>query len=133
MNEQILSDPRNYSNVWTMWCFHRRYNLGDSLEPYLSIDNFKWWDELEEYIWETKDVIVMESLYLYDHSWITISTRPFSSHWDSGQIGFIFAKRNDVLDYYQDWKRITSKRVKIIKERLLDEIEVYDSYLRGEC
>ena len=132
MNKKIILDPRSYSNLGTMWCFHRRYNLGDPLEPYLAADNFSWWDDMEDYIRETNDIVVMKSLYLYDHSWITISTRPFSSHWDSWKIWFIFATRNDVLDYYPDWKRITSNRIKIVKERLLDEIEVYNSYLRGE-
>ncbi len=37
---------------------------------------------------EEEKAIFITSLYLYDHSGITVSTWPVSCQWDSGQAGF---------------------------------------------
>jgi hypothetical protein len=58
-------------------------------------------------------------LYLYDHSGITISTKPFGCPWDSGQVGFIFADRE--CKEYDD-----------MLAGLTAEVETYDSYLTGD-
>lgn len=36
-------------------------------------------------------------LYLYDHSGITMNTTGFSCPWDSGQVGWIYASKEDAL------------------------------------
>ena len=89
------SDPessREWDNIGTMVCFHNKYNLGDQDHGY-DKDDYSNWNELEAAIWEEEAPVVVLPLYLYDHSGITISTSRFSSRWDSGQIGFIFAKK----------------------------------------
>lgn len=37
-------------------------------------------------------------LYLYDHSGITMSTTSFNDRWDSGQVGYIYASREDFIN-----------------------------------
>ncbi|MDD3039083.1 pentapeptide repeat-containing protein [Bacteroides sp.] len=61
-------------------------------------------------------------LYLFDHSGVAISTHNFNDPWDSGQIGYIYAKKESEGHSDEELRKI-----------LNDEIELYDSYLRGEC
>jgi len=70
-------------------------------------------------------------LYLYDHSGITMSTRPFSCPWDSGQVGLIYISKPEVRKTY-GFQRLTTQRIVWIQSLLAAEVEVYDQYLRGD-
>lgn len=104
-------NPREWDNLGTMVCFHRKYHLGDPhnyndpwdflldlLEEhfgdYSQAENFiksaTNYDEIIEYL---KQDYVILPLYLYDHGDITISTSPFSCPWDSGQVGWIYCSK----------------------------------------
>lgn len=138
-------DPREWDNLGTMTCFHSRYNLGDkhdfdSVEEVwtsLAYDAGFDIEKLEEM--ELADVIeiannnyVILSLYLYDHSGITMRTRPFSCPWDSGQVGIIYvsnekAKKELGIDgdsYYREG--LTAADI------LKGEVETYDKFISGE-
>ena len=121
--------PRDWDNLGRMVCFHRRYNLGDD-HNYRSSD-YNSWAGIAEAIEKDYDVAVMLPLYLYDHSGITISTSPFSCPWDSGQIGWIFATKEDVRKEF-GVKRISKKMIERVEKILLAEVEIYDKYLTGE-
>lgn len=51
-------NPREWDNLCTMACFHRRYNLGDR-------HDFKSPEELESFV--ARDSVIALPLYLYDH------------------------------------------------------------------
>lgn len=70
-------------------------------------------------------------LYLYDHSGITMSTRPFSCPWDSGQVGLIYVSKKEVRETY-GFQRLTTRRSVWIQSLLVGELEVYDQYLRND-
>ena len=110
--DEHAESPRNDDNIGIMACFHRRYNLGDSDKPDI---------ETVQKIERSPDYISLP-LYLYDHSGLTISTKPFSCPWDSGRLGLIYVKRDDVIDL-QDER---------VLEILRSEVEIYDQYLRGD-
>lgn len=74
---------------------------------------------------------IMADLYLYDHSGLAMSTGSFSCPWDSGQVGFIYVSREQVLKEY-GWKRLTAKRREQIETYLTGEVETYDQYLQGQ-
>jgi hypothetical protein len=75
---------------------------------------------------------VVLPLYLFDHSGITMNTTEFSCPWDSGQVGWIYASKEDVLKEYGGKLLTRGKRDKA--EKLMRaEVSYYDSYLRGEC
>ena len=114
--------PRTWDNLGTMVCFHKRYNLGDKTD-YRSSD-YDSWDELRQGIIENEGEVFMLPLYLYDHSGITISTRPFNCPWDSGQVGYIFVSKNKV-------KKEGIDESKVI-DYLKGEVETYDQYLTGD-
>jgi hypothetical protein len=122
-------NPREDSNLTKMVCFHKRYNLGDDHD--LKSDDFDSWDEMEKYITSMEDPLIIKPLYLYDHSGITIRTRPFGDRWDSGQVGFVYVRKQDVRDNFfikRCGQRIT-ERVDVLLE---GEVEMYDKYLTGE-
>lgn len=138
--------PREWDNLGTMVCAHRRYNLGDEdglakalrvIYKHLSdkqLDDMGFdadhVPDVEKALEKTGQAIVLP-LYLYDHSGITMSTSPFSCRWDSGQVGFIYVTKEDVRNEY-DWKRLTQERIQKIETYLKGEVEVYDQYLTGD-
>lgn len=128
--------PREWDNLGTMLCFHKRYSLGDKTE--LKSDDFSSWDEVENYIVKELKAVVVLPLYLYDHSGLTIKIGSFygllpqgHAHFDSGQVGFIYATKKDIKD---NWgiKRITKKKKDHTEKILRGEVETYDQYLRGD-
>lgn len=73
---------------------------------------------------------IMLPIYLYDHSGITIRTAPFTSPWDSGQVGYIFVSKRKIQAEY-GFKKFSKKRVIQIENYLNNEIKEYDTYLTG--
>lgn len=131
---QILPDEdplnlREYGvTLGKMICFHRRYNLGDK-HSYRSED-YAGWDEMELALEKKENAVVILPLFLYDHSGITISRFSINCPWDSGQVGFILARHEDVL---KEWgcKRVTKRVRDLVEQRLLAEVKEYDAYISG--
>ena len=126
------SDPMNprkeYSNLGTMVCWHRRYNLGD-LQPHESPAE---WREANL----PKDSVELP-LYLFDHSGITMradceSFRAADSMgWDWGRVGFIFCPPDKIKGEYSVTE-LTAEVVEKVRGVLLSEVKIYDQHLRGE-
>ena len=123
------TDPREDYNLSKMVCFHKRYNLGDDHD--LKSDDFDGWDEMEKYITGTENPIVIKPLYLYDHSGIAISTSPFGCRWDSGQIGFVYIRKEDVRNQFSI-KRCGQNMVERCDVLLEGEVDTYGKYLQGQ-
>jgi hypothetical protein len=128
-------NPREWDNTGTMVFFHKRNSMGDKNHG-LTRDMFNSWDELESHLIKEKNAGVVLPVYMYDHSGITISTKPFSCPWDSGQIGFIYVDKKSAKENfyskkrkpYQVWNKELEKKV---TECLESEIKIYDDYLNG--
>lgn len=117
--DDMADDPRKDTDcLGTMACIHRNYRLGD-IQPATR-------EEMEALV---KDSAVCLPVYLYDHSGLTISTRPFSCPWDSGQIGYIFVSKEKAR---QEFGKLTKKTLGKITDCLRAEIEMYDQYLTGD-
>jgi hypothetical protein len=113
----LLDNPREcHDNISRMICFHSKYILGDK-HQYRQGD-FTSWEELKLKIMSDYNVMAIEPLYLYDHGGITISTKPFSCRWDSGQVGFVFVEN----------MKLQGENTEDIIKR---EVEQYDNYLLG--
>jgi len=133
--DEHYESPREWDNLGKMVCFHRRYDLGDKHE--YSHGDCANWHEMEALIKKEEDVVVLLPLYLLDHSGITISCG--SQHfracdpqgWDWGQVGFIFATREDVLKEYSK-KRISPKMRAQVEGVLRNEVKAYDQCLTGD-
>ncbi len=136
--DEGIDSPRDWDNLGTMVCWHSRYDLGDEQE---TGDSSEWLRNLagETVNVDDPDLIpdehvqriiekyfIMLSLYLYDHSGITMNTTGFSCPWDSGQVGWIYCtkeKGRESLATYTD---------EAVREVLVGEVEIYDQYLRGD-
>lgn len=75
---------------------------------------------------------IMMPLYLLDHSGLAMQTESFHDPWDSGQVGWIHVSKGDVLKEFGAEKMTGAIRKKA-EDLMRSEVEVYDSYLRGEC
>lgn len=143
-DEHPLNPRVDWDNLGTMICLHGRYDLGDK-HSYRHSD-FNDWEGLKQLkqaiMKDIKEGIILP-LYLYDHSGITISYKPFSSRFDSGQVGWIYCSLEDACknwpcktfeDTMPDWLD-TSKQITLREatQRALEgEVETYDQYLRGD-
>ena len=123
-------DPRSWDNLGKMVCFHKKYKLGD--KHHFDADDYDGWEDMKEHIINLEDACVILPLYLYDHSGITISTTPFNDRWDSGQVGWIYATRKDVIDWKLATKNITASVKDTVNKILESEVKTYDKYITGE-
>ncbi len=121
--------PRDWDNLSRFLCFHRRYTLGDK-HAYRSGD-FASWNDFRKALLREDPGALLVPLFMYDHSGLTIATKPFSCPWDSGQIGFAVVSSARIRKEYQA-KRITSKLRERVRQAVDGEVAVYDAFLRGE-
>ena len=129
MDDEPLNPRTEWDNFGHMVCFHKRYDLGDEGHGITESD-FESWDELENFLRREKMAAVILPVYMYDHSGITIRCGSFHDRWDSGQIGFIYATREDIR---KNWnvKRATKDLLEQARKLLLAEVGEYDDYLTG--
>ena len=125
--DEDAQSPREDCGFGTMYCTHRRYNLGDTQIGGMAKGEF---DKLIS----RKDVKYLP-LYLYDHSGLTMSTSPFSCPWDSGQVGVILATHEDIRKEFGPKGRamthISKKAISSAFKLMRQEVEVYDAFLCG--
>src|SRR5208337_1014721 len=112
-------DPRKSDNIAILVCAHRRYVLGDEQirEPLTDA-------EIRESV---PDVLAILPLYLYDHSGITISTRPFSCRFDSGQVGWAYVTKASAEKMGEPGDQAH------FEEIIRQEVKTYDDYITGRC
>ena len=120
--------PREWDNIGTIYTNHMDYNPdGHKIDE---IENEDWQlvsEELDRrFIWLP--------IYYYEHSGLSVSTKrdyPYNDSWDGGLFGII-AVEKERLRKEQGWKAITKERREQVLRSLEGEIEIFDSYCRGE-
>lgn len=126
--DECDESPRDWENLGTMVCFHRRYDLGDK-NDFSTPDDFDEWYKANK-----QNVLILLPLFLYDHSGISMSTScayPYNDCWDAGQVGWIYVEKETVR---KEWKvkRISPRIKKLALNNLLSEVKAYDQYLTGD-
>ena len=130
--------PREWSNLGTLICWHRRYRLGDSHqydspEAFLrdlsgvSVQSDLSMDQLRDRA-ERKAIIL--PVFLYDHSGLAMNTIGFHCPWDSDQVGFVYVTLEAVREEFGA-KRVTRALREKAEDILRGEIVSYDAYLGG--
>lgn len=119
-DEYPFNPREKFDHLGTMACFHSRYLLGDK-DHGLSIE------ECNEI--QTDSNYISLTLYLYDHSGLTMNTTGFACPWDSGKVGIIFVEKSKALQEFGPEDDGFYKRV---FDCLRAEVEEYDTYLRGD-
>lgn len=66
------------------------------------------WTDLKKLVEKEYDIGAISNVYAYSHGGLTVSTTPFSCHWDSGQLGFVLLTKEDIRKRY-GIKRVTKK------------------------
>jgi hypothetical protein len=163
INIYMESEPRNPredgDNLTTMACKHRRYQLGDK-EARIEGDQCDWlmsllgfnqaqidWYErkygqqnnalLAALLNRLDDNFYWLPLYLYDHSGITMRTGSFNDHWDSGQVGIIYVRKEKAITEgftkaYMN-KHYPGKTIREGMEEILRaDVKTYDQFLTGD-
>lgn len=156
--DQDPMNPRTeWDNRSTMVCWHSKYRLGDLknrrpisenyqepidlLYELAGVDRHEYQEQEYEKTgkWEDmskEDLIVMilnkghliNHLFLYDHSGITISMSPFNCRWDSGCVGYIYMTRETILKEWGEGEEAYEKA----RNCMRGEVEYYDNYLTGQ-
>ena len=126
--------PREWDNLGTMVCFHRRYSLGD---PH-TLDR-----ETARLIAESEPSRrgnparkrhggnFVLPLYLYDHSGLTMNTGGFSCPWDSGQVGWIWCSYRRARAEF-GWSLSIAELSDRVYKVLRGEVATYAQYLEGD-
>jgi len=122
-DDNVESPRREFENIGRIILFGKHKHLGDD-------HNFSDPDEFRDND-EYKKAVVVLPVFLYEHSGITISTKPFSCPWDSGQVGWIVVSKEKVREGYMV-KNITKKTLALANKCLEGEIETLDQYLQGD-
>ena len=126
IQDEDPQSPRDWDNLGTMFCAHRRHNLGDK--------QFESWAGIDAALAAEGKMAVILPLYLFDHSGITIrcSSDEFraadGAGWDWGQVGYVFVTKEKAR---KEWGKLTAATLKKIKECLIAEVDAYDKYLTG--
>ena len=147
---EYADSPREWSNLCTMICWHRHYDLGDKYNfdnpdefmqhLYLDVTGKHWCDDHDSDDWQDvyeelqkTDLVLIKAINMYDHSGITVSTSncyPYNDYWDSGIVGFIYVTKKTIFEECGD---ITEENWLERADKYLEgEMETYDQYLRGD-
>jgi hypothetical protein len=122
--ENDPESPREWDNLGKIEMYHRQYAFPHE-------GGFKDDQEGLEALLKSDDIAVVLPIYMYEHSGITIRTFSFNDRWDSGQVGYIYATKEDVREAF-NVKRISKKTLSRVEKNLISEIETYYKYLRGD-
>jgi len=123
--DEYAESPREWDNLSTFYCFHKRYNLGDKHS--IDQDAYNSWQELEDENFSDNDIVV--NIYMYDHSGISIATSPFMCRWDSGQVGVAVVTKQKIIKEYGTYDDKTKAQA---RKCLESEVETYNDYVQGE-
>lgn len=137
-HDSDAESPREWSNLGTLICWHRRYRLGDSHqfdspEAFLcDLTGVPAQSDLsmEQLRERAKRKVIILPVFLYDHSGLAMNTIGFHCPWDSGQVGYVYVTREAVRKEF-GVKRVTSALRQKAEDILRGEIVSYDAYLGG--
>lgn len=123
-------DPPNpckdYDQLTTLACWHRRANLGNRrIEGGISASLLV--GELER---GGEKVLAILPLYLYQHGGMSMSTGSFSCPFDSGQVGWGYVTQESA----EKMGCVGPTYDKAFFEKAITEdVETYNLYLTGQC
>ena len=137
--------------LWELWGYWKHWWTGNEIHhgviernnpvDYLIDDRIESRSVEEKWKWRERNGIIYLPLYIYEHGGITMSTGGFSCPWDSGQAGWIYTTKEDVLGTGGKIKSDKGNYIKITNRNWKDaariwmkeEVKLYDQYLQGDC
>lgn len=127
-----VESPREWCNLWTLVTAHRRYSWDEEL-PSDAWDIDEAFDIHLKSKWLTIDDVYYHKVWLYEHSWVRISTAPFGCRWDSGQWGYIYISTETIRKeelIVAPWKTMEQTVLEILANEILalDQWYSWDIY-----
>lgn len=114
-------NPREWWQLGRIVIFSNKYKYLADNNDFEDVEEFKDFAKNNE--------VVYLPIYLLDHGVISISCSSFSCTWDSGQIGYIYTTKEDIMIVYGAYNEDARK---IANKNLINEIEEYNMYLTGD-
>ena len=129
--DEYGENPREYQdNFGTLMMWTRHGPSGDAEAKNYNPGEYGGWEEFQAVLEEDFDGVLLP-VYMYSHGGQTISTRPFSCPWDSGQVGFIGVAKDAILTAYSR-KRMTKALRARATAALEAEVKEYAAYMEGD-
>lgn len=92
-----------------------------------------WCDcEHDEEILDSKNVYMWRPIYRYEHGGVAHSMGSFNDPWDSGQVGYIIALREDVEKEWGKDKVDTPEVEELVLSNMRGEIQLFSDYCDGQ-
>jgi hypothetical protein len=129
--DEIADSPRSWDNLGTI-CVSRacRY-VSNEATALADSDVLEWCDaEIDKKALEDRGYIVLP-LSVYDHSGVSFYIGGKRDRWDSGQIGWYIASKDDIRKAY-NVKRITNRILEKAKHLMESEIQTFNAYVNGQ-
>lgn len=120
--------PREWDNLGVMVTTHRRYDMPN--ECGFDFDRFDGWDEIEKHLRKEHDAFIVLPIQMYEHGGTSIYVGNTHDTWDGGQLGFIFATKEAMRNWWCV-KRVTKAIQEQTIKALTQEVEAYDKYVSG--
>jgi len=137
--------------LWELWGYWKVYWNGNKVHHGVIESNneldFLIDDIVEAMSFEDKwkllerNGIAYLPLYIYEHSGITISTGGFSCPWDSGQAGWIYTTKEEIMKCGGSIRNEKGNYIKVTEKNwrkaaqvwMEGEVKLYDQYIQGDC
>lgn len=98
MDISMFEDPLKEEGIYSFLSNSRRYYGDDCFRKVDGHDLDFWYEAYgssTEMFFEKNGYIAIK-VYMYEHSGRTISTAPFNNQWDSGLLGYLYIKEDEV-------------------------------------
>jgi hypothetical protein len=130
--DESPESPREWDNLGKMLIFGgNRFQSIDELECGYKTENFTGWDKMESQLRKDYSKAVILPIYRLEHGSVVYSTNDFNDRWDSRQVGFIIALREDILEEYS-CKNITKSICYKAENCLCHEVKTYSQWANGD-
>lgn len=128
--DEYTDNPRGWETLGKI-CVSNRCKYTDDESGFANSDELEWCDRQADLgTLERKGYIVLP-LSVYDHSGVKIYIGNKCDKWDSGQIGWYIASKEDIRKWY-NVKRITKKILDKVVECMEYEVKTYNAYINGD-
>ena len=125
-------NPRDWDNLGTWVCNHRRYALPNEID--FNFNTFNSWRVAAAELSKRYDYVL--ALYMYEHSGLSFNLcglSPYWQHgrWGGGQVGFVVANKSDVRKWF-GVKKVTAAVETRFYNTLRGEVADYQLFSNGE-
>lgn len=131
-DQHPINPMKEHDNIGILACFHKKYDFTDKNVPF-KFEDFLSWEEMEEYINKELKALICKTVFLMDHSGLSVKTKPFNDSWDSGRIGFVYVTKEKLITHglLKEGEEMTEELKENLPNYIEGQIETWNDYLTG--